>query len=465
MSLLAFIDQEYDGLFLRSYLVPEHPKKNNQRYDIFKSRYTGVHISSYRRNKSHRCIATFKNKGGGPCIGNISQVNCSFLELDGSPDGSVKTRDDVFTKCRDFNFPTPSYVIQTSPGHFHVIWKYERPLPWNPKNERWWTAQQKRLIDGFRDFGPDGKACLNPVQFLRNPTQLNPYNWKRKCDVIIYTTPFKTSLAAIQKVLDNAGFHNPRIPAEQILRQFLRCHQNFTGTYKQWGELLGLSEGTMKRTVPKLIASGDMQRVEGYGNNKSQTRTNLYVSLIYLEPITNATETNTETKNNRFPEVSLERSKTSLSANAVLVREFCENGIRVGLRNKAIFACGLYEKWKSGGEIDFEQLYDILYAGFIKSGISEKEYIRTLKNVLKSRYVQPISVKKLIQWGLIESYDKHNIQVKTSPIGNRSIFIPKHPTRPENSNSKNAHYHNDVKCERLVRSNNINHDYRRGPPH
>jgi len=40
---LAFIDQEKDGLYSRSYLVPEHPKKNKQRYEVYQSQYTGVH--------------------------------------------------------------------------------------------------------------------------------------------------------------------------------------------------------------------------------------------------------------------------------------------------------------------------------------------------------------------------------------------------------------------------------------
>jgi len=332
-------------------------------------------------------------------------MNGSFLELDGSTDMALKTKEDVLKICKHLNLPTPTHIIETSPGHFHLIWTYERPLLWTPKNERWWTAQQRRLIEAFHDFGPDEKACLNPVQFLRNPTQLNPYNYKRNCVVEIHTTLFKTSLSAIQKALDEAGFENPRIPAAQIIRQDMRRNKFIIETYKEWGDRLGLSEGTMKREVPKLLANGDMRQIASYGNNKGITRRNLYESIIYVEPYTGPAKADYNTKNIKFSKVSSERSKTNLLANARLVREFSEQGIEIGLRNKAIFACGLFEKWRNGGEIGFDKLYERLYTGFLRCGISEKEYIRTLRNVLKKKYVRPLSIKKLRQWGLIKSLE------------------------------------------------------------
>lgn len=406
MSLLAFTDQEYDGTYLSSYLVPEYPKKDKQRYDISKSRFTGVHISSYRRNKSHRSLATFNTKKGGPSKDNISDMKGSFLELDGSPNTPLKTNNDVLDKCRETNLPTPTYIIQTSPGHFHVIWIYDLPLSWNAKNERWWTAQQKRLIEVFQDFGPDVGACLNPVQFLRNPTQLNAFNFKRKCEVEIHSTKYKTSLGSLTKRLYATGIKNERVSAETIIRQDLRCSKFICETQKHWGQRLGLSERTMNRLIPKLIKQGSLKIVKACGNNKGITRINTYKSLIYIEPYLEQSESENLAQNYDSSELPcLERSKTSLLQSEHLLQSFNENGAEIGIRNKTIFVCGLYLKWKSNGKITMEQLYEALLSGYLKSSLSESEYMRTLKNVLKDKYDHYFSSRKLIEWGLVENED------------------------------------------------------------
>jgi len=401
---LAFIDQEVGGSYSPARLVHRDPKKNKQRYQIFQSPYTGqVHISSYRRNWTHRCIAIFKKKRkGGPTIDNIDSNLGSFLELDGSIH-DIKTSEDVYSRCREKSLPTPSYVTGTSLGHFHVIWLYECPLPWTPKNARWWIAQQHRLIEIFQDFGPDGKACLNPVQFLRNWSQLKPFNYKRKCDVIIHSTKYKTNLGALQRALDRTGVENPRIPAETIIRQDLRQKKHITQTQKEWGKRIGLSERTMNRIIPKLIHNGDLRIAARYGNNKAETRINKYESLIYLEPHCDSKINQKYSQEITFSELPIERSIASLPANERLLREFCGNGAVEGLRNKAIITCGLYVKWKKSGEISFDELYNVLYPGFVKCGISEKEYIRTLRNALKAKYTHPLSRKTLENWGLLEN--------------------------------------------------------------
>jgi len=287
-------------------------------------------------------------------------------------------------------------------GHFHVIWLYEIPLPWSPKNSRWWIAQQKRLIETFPDFGPDTKACLNPVQFLRNPTQLNPFNYKRKCDVIIHSTKYRISLGALQQALDQTGIENPRISAETIIRQDLRKNGYINETYKEWGERLGLSKRTMAREIPKLIENDDLIIESRHGNNKGERRSIIYKSLIYIEPFTEPLISE-ETEKEHFSEVPIERSIASLPANERLLREFCGNGAVEGLRNKTMITCGLYVKWKKSGEISFDELYNVLYPGFVKCGISEKEYICTLRNALKAKYTHPLSRKTLENWGLLEN--------------------------------------------------------------
>ena len=52
-----------------------------------------------------------------------------------------------------------------------------------------------------------------------------------------------------------------------------------------------------------------------------------------------------------------------------------------------------------------EQLYEALLSGYLKSSLSESEYMRTLKNVLKDKYDHYFSSRKLIEWGLVENED------------------------------------------------------------
>lgn len=122
-SCLAFIDQEHDGSYSPARLVPIKPRKNKERYVVFESRYTvQVYISSYRRNWTHRNIATFKKRRkSGPTIDNIETLLGSFLELDASIN-DIKTAEDVYRRCKEKSLPTPTHVIETSPGHFHVKW-------------------------------------------------------------------------------------------------------------------------------------------------------------------------------------------------------------------------------------------------------------------------------------------------------------------------------------------------------
>ncbi len=160
-------------------------------------------------------------------------MTCSFLELDGSTDSTIKTRRDVLTLLRENNLPVPSYIIETSKGHFHILWNYSRPLPWTTKGESYFLAQQKRLIQLFQKagFNVDVGASLNPTQNLRNPSQLQPYNYKRRCRIEIHKSYKKTSLRSLYKALNSTNIQNPRpLPASTKLRRYLRQNKTFTLT-------------------------------------------------------------------------------------------------------------------------------------------------------------------------------------------------------------------------------------------
>ena len=143
---LSYIDELTDG-YGGSILVRNPPRKTSDSYFIVKT--FKAEVRSYRRNYSHKSIALFRTKKEGSTRKNIEYMLCSFVELDGSTDNSIKTQRDVMTLIRENNLPTVPHVIQTSPGHFHVIWNYNNPLPWNERNESYWTSQQKRLIKLF----------------------------------------------------------------------------------------------------------------------------------------------------------------------------------------------------------------------------------------------------------------------------------------------------------------------------
>ncbi|MCH7950737.1 MAG: hypothetical protein IH875_09720 [Candidatus Dadabacteria bacterium] len=389
----SFIDQEHDSSYSPSKLVRSEPRSTKDIYDILKSNYTSqVKIVSFKRNYSHKCIALFKKKNAGPVRDNIDYVLGSFLELDGSTDGTTKTRNDVFAYCKLCNLPKPTYVIETSLGHFHVLWIYNNHLPWTEKNESYWMGQQKRLIELFKlgCFLVDEGASLNPVQNLRNPSQLEPYNYKRKCQVVIEKTFNKTSLRAIYRALNGTNIPNPkRVQARIKLRRYLRQNKHCPFTYDEWAEVLCVSRRTAVNVVQQAVANGDLSEPKMTGNNKGEKRRTHYTSLIFIEP------------EQPFSGVQTSICKTNYSANEWLYSDFCKNGAEKGYRNKTLFTLGVHLKLKKNGNISLEELKNALEQGRCKSCTPEKEFEQTLKNALKSKYIQRLSVAKLDKWGLL----------------------------------------------------------------
>ena len=385
---LSFIDQIQDGLYTSSKLVRNEPRKTSDSYFVVRTFKDSVR--SYRRNYSHKSVALFRTKKEGSTRKNIEYMLCSFVELDGSTDNSIKTQRDVMTLIRENNLPTVPHVIQTSPGHFHVIWNYNNPLPWNERNESYWTSQQKRLIKLFEQGGflVDVGASMNPTQNLRNPSQLNPYNFKRRCEVVIHKSYQKTSLRAIYKALNKTSIPNPkRLPASVKLRRYLREHETFTLTLAELAENLNMSLRTVKTQVSRAVQNGDLRIVARLGNNNSKPRNTRYGSLLFIEKI---------------PEVQSSISKINSLPAEGLLRGFKQNGTSVGRRNNALFALGLHIKAKLGKRASIEAIRAELGGGAMRSHVREKEFEKTLRNAMKSAYAHPFSLSKLRKWGLVE---------------------------------------------------------------
>jgi len=318
-------------------------------------------------------------------------LTCSFLELDGSTDNTVKTQGDVLTLASKNNLLEGLQTIGTSKGHFHLIWNYNNPLPWTTKNESYFISQQKRLIELFKraGFDVDVGASLNPCQNLRNPSQLNPYNFKRRCEVVIHRSYQKTSLRSIYKALNKTSIQNPRpIQASVKLRRFLRANETFEITLAELAITLGIALSTAERIVKRAIQNGDMFTVGKVGNNKAITRTTRYRSGLYLEP--------------QFSEPSLSSIKTILSDSRALLERFQLVGAEKGLRNKTIFALGLYLKAQLGKRARIEAIRAELLQGAMACHVSEREFEKTLRNVMKISYTNPFSMAKMREWGLLE---------------------------------------------------------------
>jgi len=371
-SFRSYIDQVQNG-YTGSKLIRNSPRKTSDTYFIIKTRAT-----------------LYRTKREGSTRENIAFMTCSFLELDGANDNTLKTQGDVQDLINKNSLPMPSYVIETSRGHFHLIWNYSRPLPWNERNESYWISQQTRLIELFKraGFNVDTGASLNPVQNLRNASQLKPYNFKRRCKVFIHKSYRKTSLRTLYKALNATNIQNPRpIPASVKLRRYSRANRTFTGTHAELAIRLGFSPRTSKREIKKAIANGDIKIIARLGNNSEKTRTTQYESLIFIE---------------QFPEVPLSINTNNSFKRTDLLSGFQANGAEKGRRNRTLFALGLYLKAQLGKRASIGAIRAELLQGAMACHVREKEFEGILKNVMKDSYTNPLSMSKLREWGLLQ---------------------------------------------------------------
>jgi len=285
----------------------------------------------------------------------------------------------------------PSYVIETSRGHFHLIWNYNNPLPWTTKNESYWTSQQKRLIELFKraGFDVDVGASLNPCQNLRNPSQLNPFNFKRRCKVYIHKSYSKTSLRRLYRALNGTDIPNPsRLPANTKLRRYLRANETFTLTHAELGITLGICTKTAQREVSRAVQNGDIQIVQRIGNNKGIKRATEYVSKLYIE--------------SEFSERTLSISTNNSLKGTNLFTDFQANGTEEGRRNRTVFVLAVGLSCESNQTLSVSEIADQLREGALRSGLSEREFLRTIKNAVKPIYSNPFSLPKMRAWDLIQ---------------------------------------------------------------
>ncbi|MCH8014860.1 MAG: hypothetical protein IH823_08830 [Candidatus Dadabacteria bacterium] len=142
------------------------------------------------------------------------------------------------------------------------------------------------------------------------------------------------------------------------------------------------------------MANGDMFAVGRVGNNKGTKRATEYLSKLYIEP--------------QFSEPSHSISKINSLPIEDLLRDFKQVGTKVGRRQKTLFALGLHLKCRLGRAASIGAIRGELLEGSRLCGVQEKEFGKTLRNIMKSAYAHPFSLSKLRKWGLIERTGRPN---------------------------------------------------------
>jgi len=136
----------------------------------------------------------------------------------------------------------------------------------------------------------------------------------------------------------------------------------------------------------QAVQNGDLRIVARTGNNKRITRATRYRSGLYLKP--------------QFSEPSLSICKANSLPAEALLRDFKHVG--VGRRQKTIFALGLEIKAQLGERASVGALRAELEGGARHCHFPEKEFERTLKNIMKISYTNPFSLAKMREWGLLQ---------------------------------------------------------------
>jgi hypothetical protein len=134
---------------------------------------------------------------------NIYSIMGSFLDIDSE---FPLSHEIILQRIKSLNLPLPTYIVETSPNHYQVVWLYEKELILKKEGLlEWWEWVQRSLYEVFEDLGADPKA-LDPLRFIRNFSGLSQPNRKypEKPTVQIVYKGEKTTLKEIYKALKGA---------------------------------------------------------------------------------------------------------------------------------------------------------------------------------------------------------------------------------------------------------------------
>ncbi len=348
------------------------------------------------------CISTFKsawfvttNKWGlkerksGKCKENLYSILGCFTDLDSPLPVDEET---IRQRCRAYNLPEPTYIIETSPNHYHVVWIFERSLIINHRSLlQFWGLVQDAIYELFKDLGADSNA-KDACRYLRNPNKPNAVNYKYPDKPTIKTVHRggKTSLSNLYYSLRDAGLIEQKEKtlaqatgwlernrakgrvARLKLRTFLKQHPDWTGTYSQLFAQLGICERTGYLITAQLKAKAS-------GELKTE---NIRVGRTWVTRFT------FDTANSSKP--CTPRGDISLYFQAL--GGFNSTGIGEHYRNNAVFLLGLWLKVLGRGNWGADDVQGMLEPGFLRSFsqgshlFDRAEFGKTISNAFKGRY-------------------------------------------------------------------------------
>lgn len=340
-----------------------------------------------RRDADWFCISShhsawFKDPEGCRTFGktkeNIHTIYFNFLDLD--CDDLILTTDIIIQRCNAYNLPYPTYIIETSPNHFHILWQLKKPLILNNKKLlRYWESIQARLYQTFKDLGADPNA-LDSNRYLRNPYNDDQVNTKypEKPKIQIFKYNNYSTLGEFNEAFINAGIQNPRSGGERRsqtsfeiskkkLLHFFKENKKFQGTYRDISELLEIPESTLYLIVKWIVKKGLLKRFrERIGNTW-----NTIFHYLGVDTTRHSNSLNTFNKQNNNP----------LKTLSVFV---AEKGIPEGFRNEGYFLITVflknYYKW------DQKKIFSFFSKGPLLNIFKNKELKKIIKSVFKHDY-------------------------------------------------------------------------------
>ena len=151
---------------LRSFLI------NAEEYADFVSVSTFTKAITNTRNP----IKTKDNLIIKKSTNNIYSIRYCFVDIDSQ---LVLSQEIILQRCRAYEIPNPTYIINTSKSHYQCIWELKDELTLeNEKLLNYWKIIQKSLHNLFSDLGADSYLCDNPAYYIRNPNKALTYNFK-----------------------------------------------------------------------------------------------------------------------------------------------------------------------------------------------------------------------------------------------------------------------------------------------
>ena len=343
-----------------------------------------------RRSADWFCVSSHKSawyqaedqRVNGKRKDNIHSIYFNFLDLD--YDGFLILSEDVIKqRCNAYGLPYPTHIIETSPNHFHLLWRLKKPvIAGNEEVLNYWKGVQKGLYEIFKDLGADHNA-LDPNRYLRNPYRKEAVNTKYpdKPEIKLIHNETYTSLGELQEAI------KPEKPREKKrkrkrtqvsfsrsknkLMEFFRENPEFQGTYKDISELLQIPE----RTLFLICKWFEENRVIERFRKRIGSTWNTVIRFLQVDTASYSKSFNNTSSNKKNDYINLFQTKCIKAS---------EEGIPTGYRNDGFFVLTLFLKNLRKWEPD--RIFDFFRSGAVKNNFSLSELKRLIHSAFRNDY-------------------------------------------------------------------------------